>query len=219
MTNRRQHWESVYRENDQELVGWYQAYPALSLRLLRSCGVPRDAPIVNIGGGSSVLVDHLLDSGHTDVTVLDLSATALALAKERLGCRSDLVTWIEADVTEHHFERAYRVWHDRAALHFLIEEESQDRYVDKLTAAVPAGGHVIIATFAPDGPERCSGLPVKRYSEESLSRTLGAEFEPVRFEYEIHRTPGGSTQTFLYGHFERRSSQDIETPRPVGTSC
>jgi SAM-dependent methyltransferase len=208
---RQQHWESVHRETDQELVGWFQAYPALSLSLLRSCDVNLDAPVVDIGGGSSVLVDHLLDAGYSDVTVLDLSATALALAKERLGSRSDLVTWIEADVTEHHFARAYRVWHDRAVLHFLTDEDGRARYVERLMGAVPAGGHVIIATFAPNGPEHCSGLPVRRYSEESLSQTLGPGFEPVRFEHEAHRTPGGATQEFLYGHFERRGRQDTDT--------
>jgi SAM-dependent methyltransferase len=204
MTSTQQYWDSVYQERDHELVGWYQANPTRSLRLLRECGVSPDAPIVNIGGGSSVLVDRLIDEGYTDVTVLDLSATALAVAQERLGPRSALVTWIEADVTEYHFDRAFQVWHDRAALHFLIDTASQRRYVERLRSAVPAGGHVIVAAFAPDGPESCSGLPVKRYSQDSLSRTLGADFAAVTFENETHRTPGGSAQEFLYAHFQRR---------------
>jgi trans-aconitate methyltransferase len=162
---------------------------------------------VNIGGGSSVLVDRLLDEGYSDVTVLDVSATALALAQERLGSRSTSVTWIEADVIEHSFDRTFEVWHDRAVLHFLTDTASQNRYVDRLREAVAPGGYVIIAAFAPDGPETCSGLPVKRYSFDSLSHTLGVGFEAIGFEHETHRTPGGSEQQFLYGHFQRRSSQ------------
>lgn len=203
MTSRQRHWESVYREKDEELVGWYQSHPIRSLRLLGECEVSPEAPIVNIGGGSSRLVDWLLNAGHTDITVLDVSATALALARERLGARSDMVTWIEADITSHDFARTYQVWHDRAAFHFLTDEAGRAGYVERLRQAIPGGGHVIIAAFAPDGPEYCSGLPVRRYSEESMSETLGADFEPVRFEYETHRTPGGSPQKFLYGYFRR----------------
>lgn len=203
LTSRQQHWDSVYREKDDELVAWYQAHPTRSLRLVRECAVELDAPIVNIGGGNSRLVDHVLDLGYTDVTVLDISPTALTLAQERLGTRSGLVTWIEADATTYDFAREYRVWHDRAAFHFLTEAVDRARYVERLRQAIPGGGHVIMATFASDGPENCSGLPVRRYSRESLSEALGTDFEPVRFEFETHRTPGGSTQEFLYGCFRR----------------
>ncbi len=203
MTSQQEHWERVYQGTDQELVGWYQATPTRSLRFIQGCGLGTDAPIVNIGGGSSVLVDRLLDKGFTDVTVLDLSATALALAQERLGTRSSSVNWVEGDVTKHKFDQTYQVWHDRAAFHFLIDEERQLRYVEQLRNAVPVGGHVILATFALNGPERCSGLPVARYGPESLSSRLGADFEPVVFEQETHQTPGGAVQEFLYGHFQR----------------
>lgn len=206
MTSRHQHWESVYRENDHEMVGWYQSHPSLSLDSIESCAIDPDAAIVNIGGGSSVLVDHLLDAGYSDVTVLDLSATALAVAQMRLGGRASDVTWAQGDVTEHDFDRVYRVWHDRAAFHFLTNEDSQLRYVEQLRCALAPGGNAILATFALDGPERCSGLPVVRYGEESLADRLGNDFEPMRFEYETHKTPGGVTQEYLYGHFRRRTA-------------
>jgi ubiquinone/menaquinone biosynthesis C-methylase UbiE len=159
--------------------------------------------VINIGGGSSVLVDRLLDENYTDISVLDISATALDLARERLGSRSDQVNWIQGDVTEHRFDRVYQVWHDRAAFHFLIESAEQDDYVNQLRHAVAVGGHAIVATFSTDGPERCSGLLVQRYSESSLQERMGSEFEPVHFKRETHRTPSGVPQEFLYGHFLR----------------
>lgn len=203
MKSAKQHWESVHRNNDPNSVGWYQPKPTLSMRLLLECNLALDAPIVNIGGGSSSLVDHVLDAGFTDVTVLDVSATGLGLAQQRLGLRSADVEWIVTDVTTHRFDRSYQLWHDRAVLHFLTDPDDQARYVGILRQTVAAGGHVIIATFAPDGPDSCSGLPVQRHSEESLTEALGGEFEPVCFENEIHRTPGGSDQAFLYGCFRR----------------
>ena len=203
MDSGQQHWESVHSNSDPRRVSWHQAEPTLSMRLLQECQITLDAPILNIGGGSSLLVDHLLDAGFTDVTVLDLSATALALAQERLGSRSSDVTWIVADVTEHRSDRSFQLWHDRAVLHFLTAAEDRNRYMETMRDAVPVGGHVIIATFAPDGPAFCSGLPVQRYSQESLTETLGTEFDPVRFEYETHHTPSGSSQEFIYGYFRR----------------
>lgn len=206
MTSREQHWESVYRTRDPEAVGWYQTNPARSLRLIEACGVGPDAPIVDIGGGCSLLVDRILDEGYRDVTILDLSATALDLAKERLGSRADSVTWIEADVTAHQFDRMYQVWHDRAAFHFLTDADGRARYINRLRSAVGPAGFAVIATFSLDGPEHCSGLPVWRYDEESLCDALGSDLEPVAFEHETHRTPGGSDQEFLYGCFRRRSN-------------
>ena len=154
-----------------------------------------------------MLVDHLLDRGYTDVTILDISPAALKCAGERIGSRSDGVSWIEADVTKHRLERRYQLWHDRAAFHFLIDEASRDRYLERLRDSVAVGGHAIFATFALGGPERCSGLQVQRYGPESLTRALGAGFEPVTFAEETHRTPGGVLQQFLYGHFERKTAR------------
>jgi SAM-dependent methyltransferase len=177
------------------------------LSLIESTGVDRADPIIDIGGGASLLVDHLLDRGYTDVTVLDISPAALECAARRIGSRSDGVSWIEADATKRRLERRYQLWHDRAAFHFLIDTAARDRYIERLSDSVAVGGHAILATFALDGPERCSGLEVQRYGSESLTRTLGADFEPVAFAEETHRTPGGVPQQFLYGHFQRRTGQ------------
>ena len=205
MESRQQHWETVHRTREQHLVGWYQATPTVSLELLRSCGVAKSAPVVDVGGGSSALVDHLVDTGHTDVSVLDISATALALARRRLGSRAEAVTWIECDVTGHSFDRTFDVWHDRAAFHFLTETDSQQRYVALLSQSLDVGGFAVIATFALNGPESCSGLPVQRYGPDSLAHRLGPDFEAVTFRHETHLTPGGANQEFLYGLFRRTS--------------
>lgn len=205
MTAPRDHWENVYRTNDPERVGWYQATPNLSLEMLRQCAADLDAPIIDVGGGCSYLVDHLLDDGHTDLTVLDMSVAALGIARHRLGARADLVEWIEGDVTSYAFDRTYQIWHDRAAFHFLTDESPQDRYLETMGRTVAIGGDVVMATFALDGPERCSGLQVQRYGEETLAGRLGEAFEPVAFNREIHVTPGGVEQRFLFGRFRRVS--------------
>ncbi len=183
------------------MVSWYQAHPTHSLALIDSCSGGVDAPLIDVGGGSSVLVDHLVDRGHSDLTVIDLSATALSQSRSRLGDRADDVVWIEGDVTEHDFSRKFAVWHDRAVFHFLIDPLDRERYVNQLREAISPGGHVILATFAPDGPEQCSGLPVQRYSEHTMAEALGVSFAAVEFMYDAHRTPSGSIQSFIYGRF------------------
>jgi SAM-dependent methyltransferase len=203
MKPRKQHWEDVYQVRDHDLVSWYQADPILSVELISSCGTNLNSPLIDVGGGSSVLVDRLLETGYIDISVIDLSPTALRNSRTRLGERARDVTWIESDITDHMFDHHFAIWHDRAVFHFLTEPEDQERYVDQIRNVIPAGGHVIIATFAPDGPDQCSGLPVQRYDEQSLSDVLGAGFEPMRFEREAHRTPSGSIQRFVYGSFTR----------------
>jgi SAM-dependent methyltransferase len=203
MEDRRRHWERVYRERDPSAVSWYQENPARSLILIEETSVPAEAPIIDIGGGSSRLIDRLLELGYSRLTVLDLAPTSLTQAQERLGVRSREVTWLDADVLEHEFEHPYAVWHDRAAFHFLTDPADRARYVAQLEAAVEPGGHVIVATFGLDGPETCSGLPVQRHSPESLADCLGASFEPVGFQEEAHHTPSGEIQHFLYGRFAR----------------
>lgn len=203
MVSRQEYWESVYRNSDPESVGWFQPSPELSLQFVAACGLDADAPVIDVGGGSSSFVDGLLDTGLTDVSVLDLSASALGLAQRRLGSRSGSVTWIEGDVATHDFGREYQLWHDRAAFHFLTDEAGQDRYLAQMRRAVGVGGDVVIATFAADGPERCSGLAVQRYDQRSLSARLGTGFESLQFESETHFTPSGVSQRFLYGHFRR----------------
>jgi 2-polyprenyl-3-methyl-5-hydroxy-6-metoxy-1,4-benzoquinol methylase len=184
-------------------VSWHQENPSRSLELIERTGVGVDAPIVDVGGGSSRLVDGLVDQGYTNLSVLDLSSAALAYAQERLRNRAGMVDWIQADVTEYPFDGSFDVWHDRAVFHFLVDPADRGHYVERLEAAVRPGGHAILATFSLDGPEQCSGLPVQRYSAESMSLALGLGFEAVSFEEEAHLTPSGVTQHFLYGHFRR----------------
>ena len=205
MEDRRQHWEQLYQNRDPSTVSWYQENPARSLILIEETSVAADAPIIDIGGGAGRLVDRLLEIGYSRLTVLDLAPTALRQAQERLGARSREVTWLDADVLEHEFEHPYAVWHDRAVFHFLTDPGDRDRYVGQLTTAVEPGGHVILATFGPDGPELCSGLPVQRHSPESLAGCLGSAFEAVDFQEEAHHTPSGTIQHFLYGRFVRLS--------------
>jgi SAM-dependent methyltransferase len=204
METRRDHWEATYGDRDPIAVSWYQEDPAISLGLIRQCGTGRDARVIDVGGGTSRLVDYLLDDGYTSVTVMDVSPTALSYTRQRLGERADSVDWIEGDVTGHRFESQFDIWHDRAVFHFLIDGGERAAYVRNLCATVAPDGHVVIATFGLDGPERCSGLPVQRYSPDTLSAVFREACEPVVFEQEIHQTPDGRTQEFIYGRFVRR---------------
>ena len=192
------HWEQVYRTRHPTEVSWYQADPATSLRLIEETGVRRSAPILDVGGGASVLADRLVAAGYADVTVLDISSAALAVVQERLG---PAVRVIMADVTRVEPARRYALWHDRAVLHFLTDPEDQRAYVRTLTQALQPGGHVILATFALDGPARCSGLPVERYDAARMVALLGPGFQLRRAETEVHLTPAGVSQHFQYGHF------------------
>jgi trans-aconitate methyltransferase len=202
-TYRKQHWESVYREKAEDTVSWFQVHPDVSLELIRAHAAPRDA-VIDVGGGASRLVDHLLADGYTDLTVLDLAETALERAGARLGPAALKVQWQVADVTQWRPERRYRFWHDRAVFHFLTERQERDAYRAALEAALAPGCHALIASFAPDGPERCSGLPVQRYSPESLAAELGAGFRLRESREEIHVTPMGRLQRFQYSLLERR---------------
>lgn len=203
MTTPRQHWEKVYADRDPTTLSWYQENPARSLILIGETRVADDAPIIDIGGGASRLVDSLSELGYSALTVLDLAPRALTQAQERLGERARDVIWIDADVLEYRFSHQYTIWHDRAVFHFLTEPADRDRYVAQLESAVAPGGYVIIASFSPDGPEMCSGLPVQRYSEDALAAALGDGFESVGFQAEAHHTPRGAIQHFLYGVFIR----------------
>lgn len=203
MTASREHWQKIYSEREPTAVSWYQENPARSLILIEETGVPTDVPVIDIGGGASRLVDRLSEIGYAALTVLDLAPIALAHAQQRLGERARDIIWIDADVLDHPFAHTYEVWHDRAVFHFLTEQADREGYVAQLESAVAPGGHVIIATFSPDGPEMCSGLPVQRHSPESLTDCLGTSFDAVDFQEEAHHTPSGKTQHFLYGRFRR----------------
>jgi SAM-dependent methyltransferase len=201
--DRHTHWEEVYAAKKETEVSWYEPTPRVSLDLIRQSGVPKEAEIIDIGGGASHLVDDLLSDGYRAVTVLDLSEKALAMVRGRLGSRASQVRWIAADVTSWKPSQRYDLWHDRAAFHFLTEAEDRRAYVDRLTRAVAPGGQVIIGTFAPDGPDKCSGLPVIRYDADSLQTTLGSRFELEQTLPYDHPTPWGGLQRFQFSHFRK----------------
>ena len=203
--NWKTHWEQVYLAKAPTEVSWYQEDPAVSLRLIASTGVGRHANIVDVGGGSSVLVDRLLDLGFERLTVVDIAAAALHRAKERLGTRADQVRWLEADVTDMVLSEPVEVWHDRALFHFLTEARDRVRYLQAMRRTLAPRGHVIIATFSLEGPPQCSGLAVMRYSPEVLHDTIGHDFELVEACEEIHMTPWRIQQPFTYARFKRVS--------------
>lgn len=200
---RQTHWDNVYRTKRDNEVSWFEDNPSISLELIRATGVLPDAAIIDIGGGASRLPDALLAAGFSAVTVLDLSEKALQVAKARLGERGAEVKWIAADVTAWEPTESYDVWHDRAAFHFLTEPEDRAAYAERVLRAVRPGGHVIIGTFAPDGPERCSGLPIIRHDAASLGKVLGPSFALVESRPHAHKTPAGATQRFQFSRFRR----------------
>lgn len=195
----KEHWEQVYESKPTDTVSWFQEHAAQSLRLIRDTGVPLTASVIDVGGGASTLVDDLLESGYQSLTVLDLSGAALAAARKRLGPKARSVQWIEANITSAELPvHAYDVWHDRAVFHFLTTPQERHAYVENVLRAVKPGGHVIVATFAEDGPTQCSGLPVMRYSADALHAEFGAPFTLLRHEKEAHQTPAGGVQKFVY---------------------
>ena len=203
----KKHWEHVYSTKATDTVSWYQKHASCSLRLIQNTGVPKHAAIIDIGGGASTLVDDLLADGYSKLSVLDLSGTALAAAQARLGARASSVNWIEANITTVKLPpNEYDVWHDRAVFHFLISEKDRAAYVRTVFRAVKPGGHVIVATFAEDGPTQCSGLPVMRYSAEALHSEFGDSFVLLSHEKEAHHTPFGTVQHFVYCHFRKVST-------------
>jgi len=198
MADRQQHWESVYRSKSADEVSWFQPHAASSLRLITGCA-DTEANIIDVGGGASVLVDDLIDAGYRNLTVLDLAESALATSRARLGARTQDVQWIAGDVTRVDLPAThYDVWHDRAVFHFLTDPDDRARYVTQVLKSVKPGGHVIVATFGPGGPLQCSGLDVVRYAPESLHAEFGAPFHLLGHETEIHHTPAGKEQEFVY---------------------
>ena len=193
------HWEKVYRTKRPNEVSWYRPHLEVSLQLIEEGAPNRDAQIIDVGGGESTLVDDLLTRGYRNLSVLDVSLTALHVAKERLGDRADTVNWLCGDVTTFTFTpRQYDVWHDRAVFHFLAESKERAAYVRQVAHAVKPGGHVIVATFGPEGPIQCSGLDVVRYDPGALHSEFGTSFQLVKHLTELHQTPAGSVQQFTY---------------------
>ena len=194
-----QHWQQVYQTKRPDTVSWFRPHLETSLQMLQCAGVSAGDSLIDVGGGASTFVDDLLDVGFGDLTVLDVSSAALDVARARLGTRQGSVTWITADVTQVVLPAArYRVWHDRAVFHFLTSPEDQDRYLSQVRRAVVPGGFLILATFGPDGPRKCSGLPTARYGSQELHALFAPDFEPVESREDWHTTPAGSAQQFVY---------------------
>ncbi|RQG99842.1 class I SAM-dependent methyltransferase [Paraburkholderia dinghuensis] len=195
----RDHWERVYTTKAPTGVSWFQEHARQSVELIRQTGVTKDAEIIDVGGGASTLIDDLIGEGYLNLTVLDLSEAALSAARSRLGARANRVAWMAGDITQIELPvHAYDVWHDRAVFHFLTAKEERDAYVRTVLRAVKPGGSVIVATFAEDGPDHCSGLPVVRYSADALHDEFGAPFTLLKQEREEHHTPFGTVQKFIY---------------------
>lgn len=205
--SQREHWDEVYRRKGPGEASWYRPHLDRSIQFIERAGLSPSAAILDVGGGASTLVDDLLDRGFTNVTVLDLSEKAMAEAKERLGERGKTITWLIGDITQielpiHHFD----FWHDRAVFHFLTEEGARRRYVTAVRRSLKPDGHILVATFGPAGPDHCSGLDVVRYSAEGIHEQFGEEFRRVGSETEIHQTPWGAEQEFVYCYCRMRSA-------------
>ena len=200
---RREHWQTVFREKAENEVSWFQESPATSLALVERTGVERSARIVDVGGGASRLVDGLLDAGYASVVVVDIAEAALAKARARLGARAERVRWIVSDLLQWVPDTTFDVWHDRAVFHFMVREEDRQTYLATLRRAVRPGGHAIIATFAENGPEKCSGLPVRRWAPADLASEVGPELRLVESLHEEHATPAGRMQAFQFSRFLR----------------
>jgi SAM-dependent methyltransferase len=206
MTDERAHWESTYAERTPEKVSWFEPRPQRSLELIQASGVDHDAGILDVGGGASSLAAHLLDMGYEDITVADISPTALAHAEAELGGSAERVAWVVADIRTHGFDRRYDLWHDRAVFHFMVSPADRASYLDVLRRTLRPGGDLILATFGLQGPTQCSGLPVERYSAEALQQVLGEDFQLLSSSLATHYIPSGASQQFLYAHLHRRSA-------------
>lgn len=202
--NRKEHWENVYATKQLTEVSWYQPKPETSLHFIEKAQLPKDAKIIDIGGGDSFLVDHLLDLGYTDLTVVDISENALNRARKRLGERADLVKWITTDILEMKLEATYDFWHDRAVFHFLTESADIEKYVAKLDQYIQPGGILVLGTFSDKGPLKCSGIEIKQYTEATLDEVTGKSFEKTACLIVDHPTPFDTIQNFVFCSFRKR---------------
>ncbi|MDH5446753.1 MAG: class I SAM-dependent methyltransferase [Gammaproteobacteria bacterium] len=202
MTNRKDHWEGIYSDKSPLEVSWYQKEPTLSLQLIEHCQLDKDQPIIDVGGGASVLIDHLLSRGYTQTAVLDISDNALTVARQRLADKANTVEWYVSDVTEFSAPHPFALWHDRAVFHFLTEASDRRKYIEALKAGLSPGGFLILAAFAIGGPTMCSGLNIVQYDAEKISQELGIDFELIEQMGETHLTPSGGEQLFSYFRFK-----------------
>ena len=203
MFNRKKHWGDVYQEKSPSELSWYQKEPKLSLELIRCTNVASNDAIIDVGGGASVLVDYLSKESFTNLTVLDISENAIAMAKKRLGDTAKSIEWIVSDITQFDTSQKFSLWHDRALFHFLTEPSDREIYVNALIKTIKTEGHLIIATFATGGPEKCSGLEIVQYDSEKMIAELGDNFSLVEERKEIHITPANKEQEFIFFHFLR----------------
>ncbi len=202
--NRKKHWEEIYTTKDLQDVSWYQMMPVTSLNLITSSNLPKDAAIIDIGGGDSFLVDHLLDLGYKDITVLDISQQAIDKAKKRLGERQTEVTWIVTDITDFTSQKRYDLWHDRAAFHFLTAQNDINTYASTLSQSIQENGTVIIGTFSKSGPKKCSSIKIKQYDQGGFETTFGENFSTKDFINVDHLTPTKKEQNFNFITLEKR---------------
>lgn len=205
MERNKQHWEKIYATKSSNEVSWTQATPSTSLDFIHSFDIPHNAPMIDVGGGESKLVDYLLNEGYTNITVLDISEKALDKSKTRLGEKAKFIKWIVSDVTEFVPDQSYVLWHDRATFHFLTTQPDIEKYLSIASSALSGHGVMTIGTFSESGPDKCSGLEVKKYSEAALQETLANDFEKVRCIHEDHVTPFNTVQNFLFCSFLKKN--------------
>ena len=198
------HWQRAYADRPSDSLSWTEAVPSISLELIEEAELPREAAIVDMGGGASRLAGELVGRGYSDVTVADISSTGMEQAKSALGEDAARVRWVVADARDHSFDRRFDLWHDRAVFHFMVEEGDRRGYLDVLNQSLKPGGHLVLATFGPQGPTECSGLPVRRYDDVEIADLLGDEYEPLSCRRQEHLTPVGNPQQFVYVHLRRR---------------
>ena len=200
---RKKHWNLIYESKDLQETSWFQPTPSDSLRFIEELNLQKSASIIDVGGGESLLVDHLLELGYSDISVLDVSAVAISKAKQRLGSRSKDINWIISDVLSFHPTRTYDLWHDRATFHFLTNESEIAKYIELAAKAIAQNGFLIIGTFSEHGPDRCSGLQVKQYSEIGLDLNFSNSFEKIHCDTVDHLTPSGELQSFVFCSFSK----------------
>ena len=208
-TDLQKHWENVYQTKLPEEMSWYQSSPFASLNFIQQFNVSKSAKIIDIGGGDSLLVDHLLDLGYTDITVLDISGVALERAKKRLGAKAEKVNWIVSDINHFKPEEKYDFWHDRAAFHFLTTQEEVSNYIALANQSIHPDGLLVIGTFSENGPSKCSGMEVAQYSETGMSRILQKFFKKVKCIIENHETPFQTIQNFIFCSFRKQAFNSL----------
>lgn len=205
MMNRQQHWENVYQTKQGDKISWFQPSPDLSLKLIEATGINKGDAIIDVGSGTSRLVDYLLANGYSNISLLDISSTAIQATKKRLGIQAESINWLISDVTEFSLNHPIKLWHDRAVFHFMTNKNDRNAYIHQLKQYLPAEGHLIIAAFSPEGPIQCSGLDIVQYDSNLIQQTLGQEFKLQETVCEIHLTPAGGEQHFNYFRFQRNN--------------